>query len=228
MGRLQTENDAIRFMKMVKFALRYGPTASLPLASMYASASDQRRAIELTNALLARDEVVETNLIAGRLVLVHRDVVPALFALRRRFRAAELSENARRAFKLIQDDGTASAGDVRRFLGVDGMKRPDAADLALSDLQRDMLIDRGPSSVPEHGIPYLSKEGFPYRVFEKAHPDLVRAASKIKIPEAIQSIVEAAGSIPAKKLISMFKLCFTEAERDQLQGRTLPPSVRSI
>jgi hypothetical protein len=32
--------------------------------------------------VLARDEVIETNVIGGRLVLVHRDVVPALYALR--------------------------------------------------------------------------------------------------------------------------------------------------
>src|SRR5262249_30381211 len=163
--RIQTEDDAIRFMKKVKFALRYNSTPTVPLASMYAAAHDTRRAIELTNALLARAEVVETNVVADRLVLVHRDVVPALYALRVRFRAAQVSDYAQRAFKLMEEDGTASAGVVRRFLGVDEMKRPDPADLALGELQREFLIDRGPSSVPEKGIPYLSKEGYPYRVF---------------------------------------------------------------
>ena len=152
MQRIHSENDAIRFLKAVKFVLRYNSTPSLPLASMYAAAGDQRLAIELTNALLARAEAVETNVIADRLVLVHRDVVPALYALRSRFRAARLSDNAHRTFTLIQDDGSATAGDIRRYLGVDGSKRPDAADLALTELQRDMLIDRGPSSVPKNGI----------------------------------------------------------------------------
>ena len=170
---LKSEDDAIRFMKDVKFALRYNSTPSLPLASMYAAAGDPRRAIELTNALLARDEVVETNVIADRLVLVHRSVVPALYALRVRLRSEKVSDYAEQAFRLIEKDGTASAGDVRRFLGVDGLKRPDPGDLALAELQREMLIDRGPSSVPTKGIPYLSKEGYPYRVFDKAHPDLV-------------------------------------------------------
>jgi hypothetical protein len=64
-------------MKSVKLALRYGATPVLPLASIYAAAGDPRRAIELTNALLARGEVIETNVIADRLVLAHRDVVPA-------------------------------------------------------------------------------------------------------------------------------------------------------
>src|SRR5256885_17234853 len=99
---IETENDAIRFMKSVTFALRYNSTPSLPLASMFEAAHDKRRAIELTNALLARDEVVETNVIAGRLVLVHRDIVPALYSLRTRFRAAKLSDYAERAFRLIQ------------------------------------------------------------------------------------------------------------------------------
>jgi len=204
---IETERDAIEFMKRVKFALRYNATPSLPLASIYAAARDKRRAIELTNALLACKEVVETNVIADRLVLVHRDVVPALYALRTKLRAAKLSDDAARALKLIKDEGTASVGEVRRFLGAEGMTRPDPADLAVAELQREMLVDRGPSTVPKNGIPYLSKEGFPYRIFEKAHPDLVKAAKKINAPDALEIIRDAAGPIPPKKFTSMFKLC---------------------
>jgi len=204
---IETERDAIEFMKRVKFALRYNATPSLPLASIYAAARDKRRAIELTNALLACKEVVETNVIADRLVLVHRDVVPALYALRSKLRAAKLSDDAARALKLIKDEGTASVGEVRRFLGAEGMTRPDPADLAVAELQREMLVDRGPSTVPKNGIPYLSKEGFPYRIFEKAHPDLVKAAKKINAPDALEIIRDAAGPIPPKKFTSMFKLC---------------------
>jgi len=204
---IETDRDAIEFTKRVKFALRYNSTPLLPLASMYAAVGDTRRAIELTNSLLARKEVVETNVIAGRLVLVHRDVVPALYALRTKYRAAKLSDNAGRALKLIQDEGTATVGDVRRFLGAGGMKRPDPADLAVAELQREMLIDRGPSSVPKNGIPYLSKEGFPYRIFEKAHPDLVKAARKMNTDAALEIIRKVAGPMPPKKFASMFKLC---------------------
>src|SRR5215472_6661618 len=98
---IETEREAIEFMKRVKFALRYNSTPSLPLASMYAAVGETRRAIELTNALLARREVVETNVIADRLVLVHRGVVPALYALRTSLRASKLSDHAARALKLI-------------------------------------------------------------------------------------------------------------------------------
>ena len=203
---IETEKDAIEFMMRVKFALRYNSTPALPLASMYAAAKDKRLAIELTNALLARDEAVETNVVAGRLVLVHRTVVPALYALRVRLRSSMLSVHAARSLKPIQDDGTASAGDVRRFLGVDGMKRPDSADLALAELQREMFVDRGPSSVPKNGIPYLSKEGFPYRIFERAHPDLVKAAKTLEPDTAMQIIRDAAGPISPKRFASMFRL----------------------
>ena len=204
---VETERDAIEFMKRVKLALRYNPTPGLPLASMYAAAADTKRAIELTNFLLARKEVVETNVIAGRLVLVHREIVPALYALRTRLRSAKLSGDAERAFGLIQEEGTASVGEIRRFLGVQGLKRPDAADLAVAELQREMLVDRGPSTVPKQGIPYLSKEGFPYRVFETAHPDLVQAAKKITNDEACEIIRDAAGPMSSKKFASLFKLC---------------------
>jgi hypothetical protein len=204
---IETENDAIEFMKRVKFALRYNSTPSLPLASMYAAARDTRRAIELTNALLAQKFVVETNVIAGRLVLVYREVVPALYALRTRLRGSELSDAAEQALVLIRREGTASVGEIRRFLGVQNAKRPDAADLAVGELQRDMFIDRGPSSVPKRGIPYLSREGFPYRIFENAHSDLVKSAKKLKVDEALAIIREAAEPIPPSKFASMFKLC---------------------
>jgi hypothetical protein len=204
-NRIQNEADAVKFMKRVKFALRYNSTPSLPLPSMFEAAHDKRIAIELTNALLATKEVVETNVIADRLVLVHRDVVPALYMLRTR-RVPNLSQNAARAFELIQENGTATVGDVRRFLGVEGLKRPDPADIAVGDLQREMLIDRGPSSVPKKGIPYLSKEGFPYRVFAKAHPDLIKAAKKLSSEEALQIIRDAVGAIPPRKFASMFRL----------------------
>jgi hypothetical protein len=204
-NRIQNEADAVKFMKRVKFALRYNSTPSLPLASMFEAAHDKRVAIELANALLATKEVVETNIIADRLILVHRDVVPALYMLRTR-RAANLSQNAERAFELIQENGTATVGEVRRVLGVEGLKRPDPADIAVGDLQRQMLIDRGPSSVPKKGIPYLSKEGFPYRVFATAHPDLIKAAKKLNTEEAVQIIRDAVGPIPPRKFASMFKL----------------------
>jgi len=206
---IQTENDAIEFMKRAKFALRYNSTPSLPLASMYAATRDTRCAIELTNALLARKTVIETNVIAGRLVLVYRDIVPALYALRTRLRPAERSGDAERALDLIRNEGTASVGEVRRFLEVQGTKRPDRADLAVSELQRDILIDRGPSVVPKNGIPYLSKEGFPYRLFETAHPDLVKAAKKLSASHALAIIRRAAGPISSKKFTSLFRLCLT-------------------
>jgi len=213
---IESEEDAIQFLKTAKFVLRYDSTPGLPLESMYAVAGEQRRAIELTNAVLARNEVVETNVIANRLVLVHRDVVPALYVLRTRFRTETPSDNAVRTFRLIKKHGTLSAGDVRRFLGVSGFKRPDPADVALAELQKEMLIDRGPSSVPQKGIPYLSKEGYPYRIFEDAHKDIVKAAKKLKVEDAIKIVREAAGEIPTKKFVSMFKLCLTKAEMKAL------------
>ena len=218
---LGSESDAAAFMKSVGFALRYNATASLPLAAMYKAAGDTRRAIELTNAILASREVIESNVIADRLVLIHRDFAPDVYALRVRRRAAKWTAHAAKAFRLIDGEGHATSGEVRRFLGIAGQKRPDAADLALAELQRDLAIDRGPSSVPPNGIPYLSPEGFPYRVFEKAHKDLVRKAGSIHPSAAARRVIEkylsAAIFVTPRKLLSMFRLLIDDSEmRDVL------------
>jgi hypothetical protein len=213
---LEGEPDAVRFIRAVGFALRYNASSGLPMASMFRAAGEKRRAIELTNLLLARGEVVETSVIAGRLVLVNRELVPSVYALRVRNRSARLSPDAQRALDFVGREGQATSGDVRRYLGVAGRKRPDPADLALAELQRDMLVGRGPSSVPKRGIPYLSPEGFPYHLFEKAHPDLVRAAGRLRAADAacrvIEAYLRAAVFVAPRKLASMFRLLFSEAE----------------
>jgi hypothetical protein len=222
---LDSEAEAARFLKSVSFALRYNATPSLPLASMYRATGDTRRAIELTNALLAGNEAIETNVIADRLVLVHKNLMPAVYALRSRQRASRLTPNAEQAFELIVRDGHASSGDVRRFLGWAGRQRPDPADVAMTELQRELLVDRGPSSIPRKGIPYLSPEGFPYRPFEKTHPDIVRAAGKLSAEKAVIAIVEAyleaAVFATPRKLASMFKLLFTETELNSYSGKKI-------
>jgi hypothetical protein len=210
---IETERQAAAFMKSVKFALRYG--SGRPLPSFSAEAADQRRAIELTNALLARRVVIETNVIGDRLVLAHRDVIPALWSLRRRF-PSELTQDAARALELIEANVGVNAGDVRRMLGARGARRPDRADIALAELMRDMRVDRGPSSVPKRGIAYLSREGFPYRVFEKAHPDLVATAAKLSIDRALETVIAPLRHLPPRTLASLLRLC---VRKDELAGR---------
>jgi hypothetical protein len=85
-----------------------------------------------------------------------------------------------------------------------------------AEQQREMLVDRGPSSVPKTGIPYLSPEGFPYHLFEKAHRDLVRAAGRLRATDAVCTVIgaylRAAVFASPRKMASMFKLLFSESE----------------
>jgi len=214
---IEDEAGAVRFLRAAKIVLRYGPSARLPLASMYGAVPDKRLAFNLTNALLASGEAVESNAVADRLVLLHRDLVPAVLALRMRHRAP-LSANAARALAYLEAEGTATVSEVRRLLGAVGTKRPDAADLALAELGREMLIDRGPSSTPGKGIFYLSPEGYPYRILAVAHPELVRAARKISVAAAIRAVAAAVAEVPPAKVAAMFKLCFSRAELDAALG----------
>ena len=212
---IRTTTDAGRFLRSVGFALRYNATSGLPLAAMYAAAGDQRNAIQLTNQLLARAEAIETSVIAGRLVLVHKTLMPAIYALRTRDRS-RLSANAERALAFIREEGEATAGNLRRHFNVGTGRRPDPADLALTELQREILIDRGPSSIPKKGLPYLSPEGFPYHLFDPAHPDIVAAAGKLTVDQAILEVLaaylRAAYFVTSRKLASMFKLLLNEKE----------------
>jgi hypothetical protein len=219
---LDSEAGAVRFLKSVRIALRYNITTGIPLAGMHKAAGDVRRSTEFSNALLATGEAIETNAIAQRLVLLHRSIAPAVYMMRRRDRNISISSNAERAFLLIQKEGHASSGEVRRHLGVYGMDRPDPGDVALAELQREFLIDRGPASIPKNGIPYLSPEGYPYRVFAKTNADVVRAAAKLKFDNALRLLLEGylemAVFVTPRKLASMFSLLMSAAELESFSS----------
>lgn len=222
-----TPAAAERFLERTGIALRYAVSAGLPLASLQrAFAGDDPdkatavRAIALTNHVLGTMTGVEVHVIAGRVAVVHRRVMPALYALVRRGRPLDdlhdLSLNARTALALLQQRKEVSAGDVRRRLGLSADPRNDPAYAALGELLRTLLVDRGPFEIPSKGIAYLPPEGYPYHLFHQAHPDLVAAARKLSIEAAADAFLSAyfaaAAVAPARKLASMFKLFLSTAE----------------
>jgi hypothetical protein len=226
---LHTPQDAARFMSEVALALRYNASIDLPLASMYRATQRQvpgpeeekvahARAFDLTNSLLARGEAVEINIIANRLALACPRLMPAIYALRRGRDEPRLSDLARQTFEFIAANQTASSGDVRRCLNVGGRARPDPADLALAELQRELFVDRGPSSTPTHGIFYLTRDGYPYRVLALAHPDIPSAAARLDRSQACLELLEtylrAAVFVPPRKLHTLFQLLLSRAEID--------------
>ena len=131
------------------------------------------------------------HVIAGRVSLVHRSLMPALYALVRRGRPIEnisgLGPNARTALALFRDDVPVTAGIVRKALGLPFDARHDPAYEALAELEHLLLIDRGPFKMPAAGIAYLSREGYPYHLFHEAHPDLVKAADRTALPRRPRS-----------------------------------------
>ena len=217
---LHSPAEALAFMQHVGIALRYGAASSLPLASMYRATQrhvpepeDEKlahaRAFELTNALLQGGQVVEINLIAERLSLAHERVLPVVYALRRRSQESRLSAAAGEAFRFIEANESATSGDIRRLLRAEGQPRPDAADLALSELQRELLVDRGPSSGLSTGVFYLSREGYPYRVFSTAHAGIILSASRLSRTEAARDLLtaylSAAVFATERQLATLFK-----------------------
>jgi len=226
---ISTSQGAERFLDRVGMVLRYNANASVPLASLqraFAGEDPEKaaatRAIALTNHLLGTMTGIEVHVIAGRVAVVHRRVMPALYALVRRGRALddlnEISLNARTALTLLRQRKEVSAGEVRNRLGLRPDPRNDPAYAALGELMRILLVDRGPFEIPKKGIPYLPPEGYPYHLFHDAHADLVAAAKKLSIAAAadafLSSYVRAAVFARARKLATMFKLFLSPAEID--------------
>ena len=227
---LETVAQAERFVHNVGFALRYGPHKTLPLASMYAAvwrsvptrepeAQMQRRATGLTNQLIARGDVLETNAIADRVGLVHASLIPALIAVVRRGRPVddlELSANARSVLGFLARTPRPTAGQVRAHLGVPAQTWPNAADDALAELQRALVIDRGDTHVPEKGAAYLTKEGIPYRLIDDVHAAHVTAAIGLTVDAAAAQLVEryldGARFATMKQLAKIFEACLSPEE----------------
>jgi hypothetical protein len=229
-----TPATAERFLERVGIVLRYNASPGLPLASLQrVFAGDQpdkpaaTRAIELTNHLLGTMTGIEVHVIARRVSLVHRRVMPALYALVRRGRALDdvdgLTLNARTALALLRQRKEVSAGDVRHRLGLRPDPRNDPAYAALGELMRILLVDRGPFEIPKKGIAYLPPEGYPYHLFHEAHGDLAAAAKKLSIESAadafLSAYLESAAFARARKLATMFKLFLSSAEIDASLAR---------
>jgi len=228
MPLITSPQAAERFLDRAGITLRYGATASLPLASLQrAFAGDDpdkaaaTRATALTNHLLETMTGIEVHVIAGRVAIVHRRVMPALYVLVRRGRPLDdlsgLSLNARTALALLRQRKEVSAGDVRHRLGLRADPRDDPAYAALGELMRILLVDRGPFEIPKKGIHYLPPEGYPYHLFHEAHADLVAAAKKLSVERAADAFLSAylkgiESVPPPRKLASMFKLFLSGAE----------------
>jgi hypothetical protein len=219
--------DAERFLARVGVALRYGPTPGLPLASLYRAFAGEQpgkaalaAAIALTNRLLGEARGVEVHVVAGRVTVVHRSLVPPLYALVRRGRApgdrSGLGAHARVALTLLQDRREITAGDLRRELGLRADPRHDPAYAALAELTSRLLVDRGPFQVPAKGIPYLSTEGYPYHLVHEAHADLVKEAGRHSPASAAERFLagylDGAVFAGVRKLASLFKAFLSPAE----------------
>jgi hypothetical protein len=224
---IREPRDAERFLSHVGLALRYGPTKGLPLASLYRAFAGHEpdkpaltRGIALTNQLLGKARAIEVHVVADRVTLIHASVMPPLYALIRRGRALNdldgLSVSARTAFSLLRERKEITAGDLRQHLGLPFDTRRDPAYAALGELQRLLLVDRGPFQIPESGIPYLSKEGYPYHFFHEAHPDLTGASSRYSVTTAAEEFLTAYlnGAVFARvrRLATLFKALLSSEE----------------
>jgi hypothetical protein len=242
-GGLNTTKSAEKFLQSVGIALRYWSTPNLPLASLYQAAwgtpnapppkgKDEsaesspreealRKAIGLTNHLLASHQGIEVNVIGKRLALVHRDLVPTLYVAVRNHRPVtgltDVTPQARKVFHFMEQQKDTTAGAVRKFLGIKATDlNNDPAYQALAELQSRMLVDRGPFIMEKKGIPYLSKEGYPYHCFHRAHKELVSASAGIRREDAVQDFLcqylKGAAWVPDKKLFTLFNSFLSRVE----------------
>ena len=226
---LKSGAAAERFLKRVSIALRYGATPGLPLASMYHAAAGPdrddeglRHAIAVTNRTMESGAAIEVSVIAGRLSLVHRDLMPALYVLVRRGRAPDdldgLTLNARAAYRLVREHNETTAGRLRKQLGLAADGQTDPAYQALAELQQAGLVDRGPFEARASGVPYLSRDGYPYHLFHVVHGDLVKQAKKVSVvgaaTEFLRRYLDPATFCHVSKMKSMFRQFLRTEEID--------------
>jgi len=240
---ITTPAGAERFLERVGVALRYGASDRLPLASLQrALAGDDppkdaaARASGLTNHLLGAKAGIEVHVIAGRVAVVHRRAMPALYVLVRRGRPLDdlsgIGLDAQTALALLRQRREVSAGDVRHRLGRPANPRNDPAYAALGELMRVLLVDRGPFEMPTKGIHYLPPEGYPYHLLHEAHADLVSASRKLTVPSAADAFLGAyldgAAFAPVRALATMFKLFLSRAEIDASLARLVERRKASL
>src|SRR5262245_33330709 len=226
---ITTPAGAEDFLDRVGMALRYGANVRLPLASLQRvlagdepSKAAATRGTELTNHLLGRMAGIEVHVIGGRVAVVHRRLMPALYVLVRRGRPLDdlsgLTLNAQTALALLRQRREVSAGDVRHRLGLPADPRNDPAYAALGELMRILLVDRGPFEIPKKGIHYLPPEGYPYHLFHEAHADVVSASKKLTLESAADAFLgaylDAATFARPRTLTTMFKVFLSAAEID--------------
>jgi hypothetical protein len=97
---------------------------------------------------------------------------------------------AKKVFQFIEQNKETTAGLVRKFPGKPVVDlNNDPAYQVLAELQSKFLIDCGPFVMRKSGIAYLSKEGYPYHCFHRAHGDLVKAAIKITPEDATRDFI---------------------------------------
>jgi hypothetical protein len=219
-----TPREAEQFLLRYGVVLRYGAVPSVPIASLRRACGSAVKglddSIRLTNALLASATGVEVNVVADRLTIVHRSHVAALYRLVRQDRLPDdrhgLGAAARAALFFIESKEHASVGDIRRHLGVRTPKRPDPADHAVAELQQAMLVDRGPFAASATGIPYLSREGYPYRLFHVVHADLVRAARSLTRESAadawLGAYIDGAAVAVSRSMATLFRRFLSPTE----------------
>ena len=226
---LRSGTDAIRFLRRVGIALRYGAGSGLPLASMYHAADGPQRdeaalvhAIEVTNHVIDTANGIEVNTIAERVCLVDRAVAPHLYTLVRRGRTVDdlsgLTLHARTAYQLLRERKQITRGQLRDHLGIPATPKHDPAFIALDELQHQMLVDRGPFEVRRKGVPYLSKEGYPFHFFHTVHADLAKSAGRSVEAAAaafLRAYLAAAVFCKVAKMASMFRRFLMPEEIDR-------------
>jgi hypothetical protein len=170
------------------------------------------------------------HVIADRVTVVHRSLMPPLYALVRRGRALGdregLGLHARAALSLLRERKQITAGDLRAHLGLRSDPRDDPAYAALAELTHLLLVDRGPFQVPKTGIPYLSTEGYPYHLLEERHPEVVRAGARYRVEAAADDLIEAyvkgAVFVRSSRLSTLFRFipkAGIDAALERLAGR---------
>jgi hypothetical protein len=204
--RLRTEDDAVRFVDEVGFCLLF-PVQRIELPSLWEAVNGGRRPVprhhddyelgltwEWKDTLPSQKQVFYGKILRGKGTLISLSLLPCFYALSKNYGGLDdylieyeegrMSEEAKRIYEVLLEQGASPTGVLRREAGLWGKSNTSRFDRALTELQRGLKIAKvGISDTNRWRYSYV------YDLLLRWLPQVPRQAREITRAEAKRRLI---------------------------------------